>query len=69
MQEDKWTPIQINTDNQEVRLFNKLCTRKRKEIKQKEKMKVSCLVTNFYTYTILYKLYNTPYNTAMHIVW
>ncbi|PWA62921.1 SKP1-like protein 21 [Artemisia annua] len=38
-EEDKWTPIQINTDNSEVRLFNKLCARKRKEIKQKEKMK------------------------------
>ncbi|PWA54414.1 SKP1-like protein 21 [Artemisia annua] len=38
-EEDKWTPIQINTDNSEVPLFNKLCARKRKEIKQKEKMK------------------------------
>ncbi|GKD59910.1 SKP1-like protein 21 isoform X3, partial [Tanacetum coccineum] len=38
-EEDKWTPIQINTDNSEVRLFNTLCARKRKEIKQKAMMK------------------------------
>lgn len=44
MQEDKWEPIRIATDDPQVQLLNKLGERKRKELKEKEKMKVNYLV-------------------------
>lgn len=49
MQEEKLEPLKNTTDDPRIRLLNRLYAKKRKELKEKEKLKVSfgCLPSQF----------------------
>lgn len=48
LQEEKLEPLKNITDDPRIRLLNRLYARKRKELKEKEKLKVVFLFTNYY---------------------